>query len=96
MPKKRVHEIAKEQGLSSKELLDKLHAAGVEAKVASSSVDESQALEALGRNGAGKSATAVLPESKKPVMQQQPTTTPPTAIIQSAAPARSRFLSRMA
>jgi translation initiation factor IF-2 len=54
VPKKRVHEIAKEQGLSSKELLDKLHAAGVDAKVASSSVEEALALEALGRNGAGK------------------------------------------
>jgi translation initiation factor IF-2 len=53
VPKKRVHEIAKEQGLSSKELLDKLHAAGVDAKVASSSVEEALALEALGRNGAG-------------------------------------------
>ena len=36
MSKKRVHEIAKEQGISSKELLEKLHAAGVEAKTASS------------------------------------------------------------
>src|ERR1700730_2127032 len=32
MSKKRVHEIAKEHGLSSKELLEKLKAAGVEAK----------------------------------------------------------------
>ena len=34
MSKKRVHEIAKEQGLSSKELLEKLQAAGIEAKAA--------------------------------------------------------------
>ncbi len=53
MPKKRVHEIAKEQGLSSKELLDKLHAAGVEAKVASSSVEESEALARARVNGDG-------------------------------------------
>jgi translation initiation factor IF-2 len=58
VPKKRVHEIAKEQGLSSKELLDKLHAAGVDAKVASSSVEEALALEALGRNGAGAKASS--------------------------------------
>ncbi len=49
MSKKRVHEIAKEHGLSSKELLEKLQAAGVEAKAASSSVEESAALKAFGR-----------------------------------------------
>src|SRR5271163_664418 len=48
MSKKRVHEIAKEQGLSSKELLEKLKAAGIEVKVAASSVEEAVALEALG------------------------------------------------
>ncbi len=48
MSKKRVHEIAKEQGISSKELLEKLHAAGVEAKTASSSVEEAAVREALG------------------------------------------------
>ncbi len=48
MSKKRVHEIAKEQGLSSKELLEKLHAAGIDAKAAASSVDEAVALKALG------------------------------------------------
>jgi translation initiation factor IF-2 len=56
MSKKRVHEIAKEQGLSSKDLLQKLKAAGVEAKVAASSVDEAAALEALGINGSGASS----------------------------------------
>jgi translation initiation factor IF-2 len=50
--KKRVHEIAKEQGLSSKDLLERLHAAGVDAKVASSTVDEALALRALRANGA--------------------------------------------
>ncbi len=48
MTKKRVHEIAKEQGLSSKELLERLKAAGVEVKAAASSVDEAVALKALG------------------------------------------------
>jgi translation initiation factor IF-2 len=57
MSKKRVHEIAKEQGLSSKDLLEKLHAAGVEAKTASSSVDESAVIRALG-NGGGPAAVA--------------------------------------
>src|ERR1700730_12192995 len=53
MSKKRVYEIAKEQGLSSKELLSRLAAAGVEARAASSSVEESLALSALGGDGAG-------------------------------------------
>ena len=43
MSKKRVHEIAKEHGLSSKELLERLTAAGVEAKAAASSVEEALA-----------------------------------------------------
>jgi len=42
--KKRVHEIAKAQGVSSKELLAALKAAGVEAKAAASSVEEADAL----------------------------------------------------
>jgi translation initiation factor IF-2 len=51
MAKKRVHEIAKEQGLTSKEVLAKLNAAGIQAKAAASSVEEAEALAALG-NGA--------------------------------------------
>jgi translation initiation factor IF-2 len=45
--KKRVHEIAKAEGLSSKELLAALKAAGVEAKAAASSVEEADALQAI-------------------------------------------------
>ena len=63
MSKKRIHEIAKQQGVSSKELLAKLRAAGVEAKTASSSVEESVAVGALsdgaGPNGAGVSGAGV-------------------------------------
>jgi translation initiation factor IF-2 len=58
MSKKRVHEIAKEQKVSSKELLERLHAAGIEAKAAASSVDEASALQALRGNGAAKAASA--------------------------------------
>ncbi len=61
MSKKRVHEIAKEHGLSSKELLEKLHAAGIDAKAAASSVEESDAVRVITGNGAGPngaSATA--------------------------------------
>ena len=56
MSKKRVHEIAKEHGLSSKDLLEKLKAAGIEAKAAASSVDEAAALSALGVGGSSASA----------------------------------------
>jgi translation initiation factor IF-2 len=55
MAKKRVHEIAKAQGLTSKELLAALKAAGVEAKAAQSSVEESDALAALKGSGDGAS-----------------------------------------
>ena len=64
MTKKRVHEIAKEQGLSSKELLEKLRAAGVEAKAAASSVDETVALKALGASVAAGNGAPVAPQSK--------------------------------
>ena len=47
MAKKRVHEIAKERGLTSKEVLAKLQAAGIEVKAAASSVEEEVAAKAL-------------------------------------------------
>ena len=58
MSKKRVHEIAKEHGLTSKELLEKLAAAGVQAKAAASSVEESAALQALGLDGGAANGSA--------------------------------------
>jgi translation initiation factor IF-2 len=57
MSKKRVHELAKQHGLSSKELLEKLHAAGVEAKAAASSVEEALALKVLGQAGSAGEAS---------------------------------------
>jgi translation initiation factor IF-2 len=47
MAKKRVHEIAKSAGLTSKEVLAALNAAGIEAKAAASSVEEAEAQRAL-------------------------------------------------
>jgi len=62
MAKKRVHEIAKEQGLSSKDLLATLKGAGIEAKAAASSVEEADALKAIqaakGNGGAAAPAEA--------------------------------------
>ena len=62
---KRVHEIAKERGIPSRAVLERLRAAGVEVKAASSSVDEALALRVLddgtqdgGRDGASDAASA--------------------------------------
>src|SRR5438093_431249 len=54
MSKKRVHEIAKQHGLTSKEVLAALNAAGIEATAAASSVEEDEATKALA--GAGSAA----------------------------------------
>lgn len=81
MTKKRVHEIAKEQGLSSKELLEKLKAAGVQVKAAASSIDEASALKALGINGSGApAATANGAGADAP-----PTTSPPAKDAKKAS-----------
>ena len=56
MAKKRIHEIAKAHGISSKEVIARLNAAGIKAKVAVSSVDEADAQRALG-------ASNVIPSS---------------------------------
>jgi len=84
MTKKRVHEIAKEQGLSSKELLEKLKAAGVEAKVAASSVEEAVALKALGANGASgngvpPTAAPAAAATASPAAASQPAAASPPA-----------------
>jgi translation initiation factor IF-2 len=89
MSKKRVHEIAKEQGLSSKELLEKLHAAGVEAKAAASSVEEALALKALASGSAApaaKNGTAPAPAASAPAAPAAPAPSKPAA---QSAPAPS-------
>jgi translation initiation factor IF-2 len=89
MSKKRVHEIAKEHGLSSKELLARLQAAGVAAKAAASSVEEADALRVLGDNGASATATATTTATKPAPAAAPPArraATPPGA---SATPAQS-------
>jgi translation initiation factor IF-2 len=74
--KKRVHEIAKAQGVASKELLAALNKAGIEAKAAASSVEEEQALQALSAAKAdgGAAATATKP---KPEAKAEPKPAPP-------------------
>jgi translation initiation factor IF-2 len=68
---RRVHEIAKEHGLSAKELLARLHAAGVEVKAASSNVDEEVALRVLGNGQASPPA--------EPKASASPTSNPATS-----------------
>ncbi len=69
--KKRVHEIAKEQGITSKDLLEKLHAAGIDAKAAASSIDEAAALKVLGSNGAS-APTAAKTDAPSPPPSRPP------------------------
>jgi translation initiation factor IF-2 len=65
LAKKRVHEIAKAQGLTSKEVLAALNAAGIEAKAAASSVEEQEALKALATATDGaQTATQAAPATK--------------------------------
>ena len=58
MAKKRIHEIAKEQGITSKDLIAKLQAAGLSVKASASSVDEAEALKVI-------AASAAPPPKKK-------------------------------
>jgi translation initiation factor IF-2 len=99
--KKRVHEIAKAQGLSSKELLEALKAAGVDAKAAASSVEEADAVKAItaakgngGASAAPPKQAAAQPQAKaeaaaKPAQPQQPQQqeAPAAPAPQAAAPA---------
>jgi translation initiation factor IF-2 len=64
MSKKRVYEIAKEHGLSSKELLERLSAAGVAVRAAASTVDEAQAL-AVMADGAHAAPEAAPPGGER-------------------------------
>jgi translation initiation factor IF-2 len=79
MAKKRIHEIAKEQGVPSKDLLDKLQAAGLDVKAAASSVEESDALRVLG-NGATqtpkKAPASDADASQPPAGRRQPARAP--------------------
>ena len=80
MAKKRIHEIAKAQGVSSKELLAALQAAGVEAKAAASTVEEADALKAIsaakGNGGAETATKAAAPKSPAPQAAAKPAAAP--------------------
>ncbi|HEX5526091.1 MAG TPA: translation initiation factor IF-2 [Solirubrobacterales bacterium] len=90
MAKKRVHEIAKAQGVSSKELLAALKAAGVEAKAAASSVEEADALKAISaaKGNGGAEATKKAPAAKPVPQAAKPATAPPKGGSSSTKPVR--------
>jgi translation initiation factor IF-2 len=87
--KKRVHEIAKANGISSKEVLAKLKAAGIEAKVAASSVDEEAAQRAIAAsNGGGGAATQAPPKPKEAPAQPAPKAAAPAQAAPVKPPAQ--------
>jgi translation initiation factor IF-2 len=88
--KKRVHEIAKAQGVSSKDLLAALKAAGVEAKAAASTVEEADALKAIEAakgNGGSKAAPAAKKEAPAAAPKAPAAKAPAPAAGKPAAPA---------
>jgi translation initiation factor IF-2 len=88
MAKKRVHEIAKERGISSKELIETLRAAGIEVKAAASTVDEAAALKALESNGgAPEGAKAPAVKAATPAQSGAPAQSDPPASAAAASEA---------
>ncbi len=77
MAKKRVHEIAKAQGLQSKEVLAALKSAGIEAKAAASSVEEADALKAIqAAKGDGGAPAATKPKAPAKAATPKPAAKP--------------------
>src|SRR5438309_12018474 len=83
---KRVHQIAKEHGVTAKELLERLHAAGVEVKAASSNVDEEVALRVLG-NGQPSAAETTRTDGSGKAAKAKPAARKTAAAKPKAAPA---------
>src|SRR5919204_372178 len=70
MAKKRVHEIAKERGISSKEVLAVLQRAGLDVKAAASSVDEADVARAFGNGAEPKAEPEARPAHEAAPAQQ--------------------------
>src|ERR671937_893143 len=85
MAQKRVHEIAKERGMSSKDVLLKLRAAGMDVTAAAAEVDEAEALRALASNGTARPGGPQRPAAQAPA-QQKPA--PPAGRARRPAPPR--------
>jgi translation initiation factor IF-2 len=85
MAKKRVHEIAKERGISSKEVIAVLQRAGLDVKAAASSVDERDINMAFSNGGSGGSAGR---QEAEPRPQQQAAAPRPAAPRPDGPPQR--------
>jgi translation initiation factor IF-2 len=81
MAKKRVYEIAKEQGVSSKDLLAALQAGGVDVKAAASTVDEAEAARVL---AAGAGSGNGKPQADTPAPEQAAKQAPPAQTTKQA------------
>ncbi len=90
MAKKRVHEIAKANNISSKEVLAALKAAGIQAKVAASSVEEADATRAIeaAKNGGGTATQAPPKEAPAAAPEQGAAPAAAKPAPQQAAPAQ--------
>jgi translation initiation factor IF-2 len=88
--KKRVHEIAKANNISSKEVLAALKAAGIQAKVAASSVEEADATRAIeaAKNGGGTATQAPPKEAPAAAPEQGAAPAAAKPAPQQAAPAQ--------
>src|SRR3954467_8973924 len=75
MPKKRVHEIAKEQGITSKEVLAAFKDAGVYVKAASSTVEERDIRRAFPNGAPAKPAAEPEPAKEKAAEEPRAETT---------------------
>jgi translation initiation factor IF-2 len=89
--KRRVYDIAKERGLTNQELVERLRAAGVEVKAATSSVEQADVDRALSSKSA---ATAVVPGEPAPKRAvAEPTrdtvTKPAAAKVEQASPSEA-------
>src|SRR4051794_39817569 len=84
MATKRVFEIAKEQGLSSREVVARLKEAGLDVSAAASTVDEAEALKVLA-NGSGPAVEEKPPRSTRRRAAKPKAEAKPTA--EEAAPA---------
>jgi translation initiation factor IF-2 len=90
--KKRVHEIAKAQGLESKEVLAALKSAGIEAKAAASSVEEADALKAI-QAAKGDGGTAIATKAN-PAAAKAPAKAASAAPKQDGKPAAKSAASK--
>jgi translation initiation factor IF-2 len=81
LAKVRVHEAAKKLGISSKELLEKLKAAGVEVKTASSSVDEA----VIAQLNGGSAPASPAPAAQAPATPAPAKAAPPAPKAEAPA-----------